>query len=262
MSKFEEKNGMVEKWKTSLVEQADENAARTLSRFFKTGPGEYGEGDRFLGLTVPKVRAVSKTFTDASMSDVGSMLSSRWHECRLSGFLVLVEKFRKARRHPEERRRIVEFYLAHADAANNWDLVDLSAPKILGEWLVDNPDWDLLDRLSQSGSLWRQRIAIVSTWTIIRSGRYEETLRLAESFLDHSHDLIHKATGWMLREVGKRDLDVLIGFLDRHAQEMPRTALRYAIEKLSPDRRRHYLALPSNRCRRRVAKSMFTFSTN
>ncbi len=252
MSKFEEKNEMVEKWRIALVEQADENAVRTLSRFFKTGPGEYGEGDCFLGLTVPKVRAVSKIFSDASMSDVGSMLSSRWHECRLSGFLVLVEKFRKARRQPEERRRIVELYLAHADSANNWDLVDLSAPKILGEWLVDNPDGELLDRLSRSESLWRQRIAIVSTWTIIRSGRYDETLRLAESFLDHSHDLIHKATGWMLREVGKRDADVLTGFLDRHAQDMPRTALRYAIEKLPPDRRRYYLTLPSNRCGRRA----------
>ncbi len=247
---FEGKKKMMEKWHSSLVDRADGEYALRLQRFFRTGPGEYGEGDRFLGLTVPVVRSVSKTFSDASFEDVRLMLSSPWHECRLSALLVLVEKFRKSRRSPAARRAIVEFYVRHADSADNWDLVDLSAPKILGEWLVGNPDADLLDGLSRSDSIWRQRIAIVSTWAIIRSGRYEETLRLAERYLGHPHDLIHKATGWMLREVGKRDLAVLKDFLDRHADKMPRTALRYAIEKLPEEERKRYLSVvPATRRR-------------
>lgn len=231
-------------WKLRLAEMASEEKAAVLSRFFKTGKGEYGEGDIFIGVTVPKVREVSREFVGAPYDIVEEMLYSPVHEHRLGALLTLVEEFKKARRQPERRRAIVEFYLSHATQANNWDLVDLSAPKILGEWLAYNPDSALLDRLSMSPSLWQQRIAIVATLTLIRRGEFADTLRLAERYLTHRHQLMHKATGWMLREIGKKHERTLLDFLDRHATEMPRTALRYAIERLTPDMRRHYMSLP------------------
>lgn len=170
------------------------------------------------------------------------MLRHKIHEFRLSGFLALVMKYKKCKS-TEQRQAIVDFYVSHGTNANNWDLVDLSAPYILGAHMLEHPDRALLDNLSTCDNLWLQRIAIVSTLMLIRHGRYDDTMRLAERYLTHPHPLIHKATGWMLREAGKRDITVLLRFLDTHAHVMPRTALRYAIEKLPPETRRNYMAM-------------------
>lgn len=226
-----------------MISMADEDKSRQLSKFFKIGKGEYGEGDRFLGLVNPQVRAVVKEAKrQVPLTEIEKLLYSEWHEVRLAGFLLLVEEMKAAKKNAERREMIAEFYLRHARQANNWDLVDLSCPKILGEWLVrSSADRSVLDRLVESDNLWEQRIGIVSTWRIIRENQFEDTLRLAEKLLSHPHDLIHKATGWMLREVGKRDTDVLRDFLDTYVAEMPRTALRYAIEKLTDSERQFWL---------------------
>ncbi len=226
-----------------LFSMADETKSRQLSKFFKTGKGQYGEGDKFLGLINPQVReVVREAKLQVPLTEIEKLLYSEWHEVRLAGLLLLVEEMKSAKKNAERRDLIAEFYLRHARQANNWDLVDLSCPKILGEWLVhSSADRSVLDRLVESDSLWEQRIGIVSTWRIIREGQFDDTLRLAEKLLSHPHDLIHKATGWMLREVGKRDTDVLRDFLDTHVAEMPRTALRYAIEKLTDSERRFWL---------------------
>lgn len=232
---------MYEKIISQLAAIASEEKADILRRFFKTGKGEYGEGDVFIGVTVPQTRAIARGNIDTTDYDIARLLDSPVHEHRLCGLLIHVEQFRRARRSPARRREIVEFYLSHARRANNWDLVDLSAPKIIGEWLIDNPDPAMLDRLSHSDCIWEQRIAIVATLTLIRATRFDDTLRLAKRYLTHPHPLMHKATGWMLREIGKKDPATLTDFLDRHAARMPRTALRYAIEKLSPDQRLYYM---------------------
>lgn len=232
---------MYDKIITQLAAVASEEKAAVLRRFFKTGKGEYGEGDEFIGVTVPQNRAIARENIDTPDSDIARLLDSPVHEHRLCGLLIHVEQFRRARRSPARRREIVDFYLSHARRINNWDLVDLSAPKIIGEWLLENPDPALLDRLSFSDSIWEQRIAIVATLTLIRACRFADTIRLAERYLTHPHPLMHKATGWMLREIGKKDLAVLTAFLDRHAARMPRTALRYAIEMFTPDRRLYYM---------------------
>lgn len=244
----------------SLLESmADERQARQLMRFFKTAKGDYGEGDRFLGLRNPQVRlVVRKARLDVPFSEIDVLTANGWHEARLTGFLLLVEEMKAAlprRRDTSEaltdkaRRRdaVASSYLARARRANNWDLVDLSAPKILGEWLLHPsaggclPDRAILDTLAASDSLWEQRIAMVSTWRLIQAGETADALRLAESLTGHPHDLIHKATGWMLREVGKRDPQALRDFLGRRYGQMSRTTLRYAIEKMHPDERREWL---------------------
>jgi len=226
---------------------ADEEQAGRLMRFFKTGPGEYGEGDRFLGLKNPEVRAVIKEYRKTvEIDDVRMLLASDYHEVRLAGFLLLIVIYKRSRRQEAKRREIVDFYLSVIDKGNNWDLVDLVAPKILGDWLVRHPeDRCILDRLADmDGHLWHQRVAVVTTWTIIRNKEYADTIRLAEKLLDHPHDLIHKATGWMLREVGKRGgMAELLAFLDRYAARMPRTMLRYSIEQLPENRRRYYMTV-------------------
>lgn len=227
-------------WKGRLLDAANPAKIAILSRFFKTGPGEYGEGDLFIGLTVPLNRAIARDYYAAPLETIACMLRSPEHEYRLSGFLALVARYKKLR-DPEERRRTVEFYLDNAERANNWDLVDLSCYEILGAHVVATGETDILDRLSDSGNLWRERIAIVSTMAMVRAGEMSMTLKLAEKYLAHTHLLIHKATGWLLREAGKRDIDALTGFLDRHAAVMPRTALRYAVERLPEERRRHYM---------------------
>lgn len=227
-------------WKGRLLDAANPDKIAILSRFFKTGPGEYGEGDLFIGLTVPENRAIARDYYAAPLETIACMLRSPEHEYRLSGFLALVARYKKLR-DPEERRRTVEFYLDNAERANNWDLVDLSCYEILGAHVVATGETDILDRLSDSGNLWRERIAIVSTMAMVRAGEMSMTLKLAEKYIAHTHLLIHKATGWLLREAGKRDIDALTGFLDRHAAVMPRTALRYAVERLPEERRRHYM---------------------
>lgn len=239
-----------------LVEQRNEEQSRLLMRFFKTGKGEYGEGDRFLGLKVPQTRLVVKEARgEVSLAEISVLLHSPWHEVRLCGFLLLVEEMKLAlprrREQPDQRaarrREIVEFYLAHAHQANNWDLVDLSCEYILGEFLLhpgedgELPAADVLYRLSESENLWERRISIVSTLQLVRARRFDEALQLAEVLLADAHDLIHKAVGWVLREVGKRDVDLLRDFLDRHVNKMPRTSLRYAIERMSQEERGYWM---------------------
>ncbi len=232
-------------WIEALKTLGDENQRQILSRFFKTGPGEYGEGDLFYGIRVPEVRKVGVSYSNAPYPVIAEMLAHPVHECRLSGLLALVERYRRAKKDDAEKRTIVEFYLSNSAKVNNWDLVDLSAPKILGKWIVNHPeDTDILFRLSKSDNLWQQRIAVVSTWQMIHDGIFTPTLVMCRDLIDHKHDLIHKATGWMLREIGKRDTDVLCDFLDEKASEMPRTMLRYAIERLPDYRRQHYMNLP------------------
>lgn len=227
--------------KDALEIFADEKQAAILSRFFKTGKGEYGEGDRFWGIRVPQTRSVAKEAIDASLHEIGILLDDPVHEVRLCGFLILVFQFQKAKS-SAEKEKIVGVYLANAKKANNWDLVDLSAPKILGKWLIGK-DRTVLYDLAASDNLWEQRIAIVSTWTIIREREYHDTLSLACILIDHPHDLIRKAVGWMLREVGKKDQQVLLGFLDEYATRLSRTSLRYALERQTPEVRKRYMTL-------------------
>lgn len=224
-----------------LRAQASFERAEGALRFFKTGPGEYGEGDRFLGLSVPQVRAMLPQTDGLAEKEVLSLLRSEWHEERLLALLILVRRFAKARKDEEARARIVDVYLKNTRWVNNWDLVDTSAPFILGEWLLKR-ERNVLDTLAKSKSLWEQRIAVLATLALIRAGEFDDTMRLCERFLTHEHDLMHKACGWMLREAGKRDVAVLRAFLDRHASRMPRTMLRYAIEKLPEAERRKYLS--------------------
>ncbi len=236
----------------------NEEQRRVLMGFFKTAPGEYGYGDEFLGMKVPQTREVVKAAgIDFPLTEVPELLMNRWHEVRLCGFLILVDKFEKqATRRLEndseaiaKRDEIVTMYLKYAEQANNWDLVDLSVPKILGHWLMlpsnlSDKDYKLkiLDSLAQSDNLWKQRMSIVCTWKTSQMGDPSWCLRYAEIHLHHTHDLMHKAVGWMLREMGKRcSMDLLQEFLRQHAHEMPRTMLRYAIEKMPEDERRHWM---------------------
>lgn len=242
-----------EKTARKLHDLADADRAAILQRFFKTGPGQYGEGDRFLGVVVPATRAVVRNHRhEAQITDVDALTASPWHEIRLAGFLMLIEIYRRQKT-DDNRRAAVDFYLSILDRGNNWDLVDLVAPKILGDWIVRNPsEAAILDELAaMDGHLWHQRVAIVATMAPVRKGRHDDTLRIAGKLLDHPHDLIHKATGWLLREVGKHGgMELLLEFLDNHAAEMPRTMLRYAIERLPDTQRRHYLTLPRTKTKK------------
>lgn len=209
-----------------------------LPRFFKTGKGQYGEGDKFLGVVVPHTRLVARKYKDEPFEVVAELLQSEWHECRLCALLMMVERFKKC----DEigRKEIYQFYLSQTERINNWDLVDLSAPYIVGEFLKDKSRDDLY-RLAESSLLWEQRIAVVATVTLIRSNDFIDILRLSERLLNHEHDLMRKAVGWMLREMGKRNKDLLVQFLDRFHKEMPRTMLRYSIEKMTGEERKHYM---------------------
>ncbi len=218
--------------------------ARALARFFKTGPGDYGAGDRFLGIRVPALRALVRELGPAiPLPTLRMLLASPWHEARMLGLLLMVARFRRA--DDAEQRRLYDFYLSCTNRINNWDLVDASAPNIVGAWLAVR-DRAPLDRLARSPVLWERRIAMVSTLALIRRGDLSATFRLAVRLMGDPHDLIHKATGWMLREAGKRDLAALRDFLDRHEASLPRTALRYAIERLpEAERRRRLRAAPA-----------------
>ena len=209
-----------------------------LQGFFKTAKGAYGEGDKFVGIPVPKTRSVAKQYVYVAPEDVLPLLSDAVHECRLLALLIWVAQFPKSDK--LRRKRIFDLYLSNTDKINNWDLVDLSAYQIVGEYLRDK-DHTPLYRLAESGYLWEQRISIVATWKYIREKQFEDTLYLADKLLQHPHDLIQKAVGWMLREVGKRDKAVLLHFLESRYQIMPRTMLRYAIEKFSPEERAFYM---------------------
>ena len=224
-----------------LKTMANPEKAAFFPRFFKAGPGEYAEGDKFIGVIVPNQRKVAKQFRDLPQTEIDKLLKDPVHECRLTGLLILVGQFERSK-DQAQRKSIMQYYLSRTDAVNNWDLVDSSAHKILGKWLVDRKDRRVLDRLAKSKNMWEQRIAMVATYTLIKNGELDDTLRLAEKLLSHKHDLIHKAVGWMLREAGKQDDKVLLAFLDQHAHRMPRTMLRYSIVKLSDARRKKYLA--------------------
>ncbi len=225
-----------------MLKHEDPSQVEGLSRFFKTGPGEYGEGDLFLGIKVPVTRSVVKDcWKGTSFEDLEECLASGYHEVRLAGLLTLVEIFSHSRKDPLVQERCIGFYLAHTERINNWDLVDLSCYQLLGSWLMDK-DRSLLYDLARNGkSVWEQRIGIVSTMAFIRKGQLDDTFAIADILLDHPHDLIHKATGWLLREAGKRDGSALREFLATRYINMPRTMLRYAIEKFPEEERQQYL---------------------
>jgi 3-methyladenine DNA glycosylase AlkD len=222
-----------------LLSVANPEKAKFLQGFFKTGKGQYAEGDVFLGIVVPITRNIVKENKALPLSEIQILLDSKYHEARLAGLLFLVQQFKKAKE--EERKEIFDFYLANARKANNWDLVDVTCRDVIGLYLLDKDDRSVLYCLAESDNLWEQRIAIVSTWIFIKHKQYEDTLALSEKLLNHQHDLMHKAVGWMLREVGKKDRETLVEFLDKHYRNMPRTALRYAIEHFSPEQRECYM---------------------
>lgn len=211
--------------------------------FFKTGPGQYGEGDVFLGLSVPEMRTLARECYDLPFSDVAILLSDKIHELRLIGLTVLVEKYQKATT-DKERKIIYDFYIKHRAAANNWDLVDLSVYKIMGDYLVRYPkERTILYKFIKSKNMWERRLAMVSTMAFIRQGESEDVLKLSEALLNDKEDLMHKASGWMLREFGKRDEKKLCQFLDKNIKKMPRTMLRYAIERFEETKRQKYLKI-------------------
>ncbi len=225
--------------KTQLRGLGTPEKARASAWFFKTGPGQYGEGDVFVGVTVPEQRKVAKRYRELSVQEVEQLLHSPEHEFRLTALLIWVDQFKWG--DEATRRGIYQFYLANTRWINNWDLVDTSAAAIVGAW-TETRDRTVLDRLAVSESLWERRIAIIATLWFINLGQAEDTLRIADILLTDTHDLIHKATGWMLREVGKRcSQEVLEAWLATRYRTMPRTMLRYAIERFEPERRQAYL---------------------
>ncbi len=224
---------------TRLDRLASPQDAVFLQRFFKTGPGEYGEGDRFLGIRVPVLRKLAREARDLPLNQAVRLLHSPLHETRMLALLILANRMPRAA--DDVRRDIYDCYLDNTAHINNWDLVDVTSPHVVGAYLADR-DRQVLDRLARSESLWERRIAIVSTHWFIRHGEFADTVRIAGQLLTDEHDLIHKAVGWMLREVGKRDASVLHAFLRPHGPRMPRTMLRYAIERFPEDVRQAYLA--------------------
>ncbi|MBW3011246.1 DNA alkylation repair protein [Candidatus Woesearchaeota archaeon] len=221
-----------------LKKYARSQDVEQLGRFFKTGKGEYGEGDSFIGVRVPDMRTVAKGFMDMSYEYLQKLLQDKVHEYRQIALIILVNKFKKVGE--EEKKKIFDFYLKHTKFINNWDLVDLSAPTIVGGYLLDKKR-DILYKLAKSRNLWEKRIAIIATAAFIAKKQYKDTLKISEILLKDNHDLIHKAVGWMLREVGKKDQKVLEGFLKKYHKQMPRTMLRYAIEKLDVKKRKFYM---------------------
>ncbi len=214
--------------------------AKILARFFKTGKGEYGEGDKFLGLKVPVIRKYAKKYVSLNFQQVQLLLDNEFHEIRLCGAIILTYKYEKSG--DIEKKRIFDFYIKNSKKMNNWDLVDLTAPKISGPYLFDK-DRSILNKFVKSKNLWERRIAVMSTFSFIRQNDFEDCLKFCEILLSDRHDLIHKACGWMLREIGKRDERVLTDFLEKHIRNIPRTELRYAIEKLDEKKRKYYLKL-------------------
>jgi len=213
---------------------SDAKKREIFPKFFKAGKGEYGEGDHFLGVTVPNIRAIAKLHKDISIEEIRDLIQSEWHEVRLCALIIMVEKSKK--KDEALRKELFNLYLSQTKRINNWDLVDLSCRFIIGEYLLDKSR-DILYQLAQSPLLWDNRIAIVSTYAFIRKGQLEDTYALSDLMMQHPHDLMHKAIGWMLREAGKRDSERLYDYVMSHRADMPRTMLRYAIEKFSPKER-------------------------
>jgi len=223
----------------ALLSKANPEKAAFFPRFFRSGPGEYGEGDRFIGVVVPDQRKIAKQFKALPLKEIESLLHNPFHECRLTALLILVDQFQKSKTGPEQKA-IYDFYVKQVDRVNNWDLVDSSCHKIMGPWLIERSRNQLF-KFAKAKHLWKNRIAIVTTYYFIRRGDLETTIEIAEILLEHPHDLIHKAVGWMLRELGKENQDLLIGFLQKHFEKMPRTMLRYAIEKFPKAKRAMFL---------------------
>ena len=225
-----------------MLLKEDPSQVEGLSRFFKTGPGQYGEGDIFLGIKVPTTRAVVKScWKELTLNDLEECVTNPYHEVRLAALLALVEMFSHSKKDKAFQKDCVDFYLSHTDRINNWDLVDLSCYPLLGEWLLDKDRTLLYDLARDGKTIWEQRIGMVSTMTLIRHGQLEDTFAIADILLHHSHDLIHKAVGWLLREAGKKDEVALTEFLNSRYKTMPRTMLRYAIEKFPEEKRAVFL---------------------
>ncbi|NCU28155.1 MAG: DNA alkylation repair protein [Candidatus Moranbacteria bacterium] len=222
-----------------LLSKRDKNKEKTFARFFKTGQGEYGEGDVFLGISVPETRKISYRYKDLSLEELEKFLSNKYHECRLAALMILVYQYNKG--DYKIKQKIFNFYLRHTKYINNWDLVDLSVYKIVGDYLVDK-DRSILYKLAKSKNIWERRIAIVSTYAFIKNKENKDTFELTKLLIEDNHDLIHKACGWMLRESGKSVSEAeLMNFLEKYGHKMPRTMLRYAIEKFSEPKRMYFL---------------------
>ena len=228
----------VEELKNDLKYLANFDHANNLQWFFKTGKGQYGEGDVFIGVKVPQIRKVAKRYTDLPLLEIRKLLYSRIHEERLCAFLILVDKFAKS--DDTEKKKIFDFYIKNAKRANNWDLVDLSCPKIVGNYLLNKPK-DILYKFAVSNNLWEKRISVISTFMFIKNKKFTDSFKIAKILMNDKHDLIHKAVGWMLREVGKRNQTEEEKFLKKYYKKMPRTMLRYAIEKFEENKRISYL---------------------
>lgn len=231
---------MLDKLIAELNSLKNSEQAKNLQRFFKTGKGDYGEGDVFLGIKVPVQRELAKKYIDLSFKDLQDLLNSKIHEHRMIALLILTDKYKKSKKDKFKQRQIFEFYLKNTPRINNWDLVDLSAPSIVGDF-SSIEGTEILKFLAKSENLWERRIAILSTHAFIKKRVFGETLSIADMLLKDEHNLIHKAVGWMLREVGKRNNEVLEIFLKERYKQMPRTMLRYAIERFPEERRKSYL---------------------
>jgi len=229
---------MINNLKKDIKKQADPKRAKHSQGFFKTGKGQYGEGDVFLGLTVPQQRSIAKEYLGLGLPKIQELLKSKFHEYRLVGLIILVEKFKKA--DDREKANIFNFYLKNTKFINNWDLVDLTAHKIIGVFLLDKKR-TLLYGLAESKSLWEKRISIIATFAFIDQRDFKDSIRICKILLNDKHDLIHKACGWVLREIGKKDQKVLEKFLKQHYKKMPRTMLRYSIEKYEETKRKKIL---------------------
>lgn len=226
----------------TLNQLKDPQRAKNSAWFFKTGPGEYGEGDQFIGLTMPQQRKVAKSFKELPLDEIQTLIASPIHEYRMTGLLILVLQYQQAKKDPAKQQALYQFYLDNRQGINNWDLVDNTAHKIAGHYLFHHPkEREILYTFAHSEDLWERRIAVISTFYFIREKEFEDNLRLAKILLHDPHDLIHKAVGWMLREIGKKDLATEEKFLKKHYQTMPRTMLRYAIEKFEEGKRQDYL---------------------
>ena len=230
---------MLDKIRNELLVLGDQERAKKLAGFFKTGKGQYGEGDVFLGIPVREQRKIAKKYIGLSFDELLELLRSKIHELRLTALLILVIKYSKA--DDSEKEIIYNFYLKNTNFVNNWDLVDLTAPKIIGDHLV-NRDRSILFELVKSASLWEKRIAVLASFSFIKNNDFDDAFSISKSLLYDQHDLIHKAVGWMLREIGKRDQEALEEFLMKYYKQMPRTMLRYAIEKFEEKKRKYYLS--------------------
>ncbi|MDP4012351.1 MAG: DNA alkylation repair protein [Candidatus Nanoarchaeia archaeon] len=220
--------------KKDLQGLSNPDKIKILSNFFKTGPGQYGENDKFLGITVPNQRKIAQKYANLNLKEIKTLLNSQIHEHRLTSLLILVHQYQNS---PDT---IYKFYINNSKNINNWDLVDLTAPKIVGNYLL-NKDKSVLYKLAKSKNLWERRIAIVATYEFIKNNKFNDTLKISEILLKDKHDLIHKAVGWMLREVGKKDQKTLENFLKKYHKTMPRTMLRYAIEKFEEKKKEVYM---------------------